>query len=251
MRSRSSRGSARGARIRFARDERRGATRPGRDRDHHARMGADRLHRLRRPAGAHRAAARALRRAPPLAGRAHVRGRDRGLQPAAGPGVDAARDPLRVALRGSAGALVGGLGSSCPRAAGDARARRGLPRRAPPAASGAPAPARAPPSPRWRRRPASRLLVPELRRAAGAPRRRRIAYVAAGAVAAATVGPWLVLVLLACGRARARPAAQGRRPPASTRGRCSPPCRAAACGSPGPRSRSARSPTAAASSSSR
>jgi chromate transporter len=43
------------------------------------------------------------------------------------------------------------------------------------------------------------LLVPALRRGDGAPRARRIAYVVAGALAAATVGPWLVLVLLAAG----------------------------------------------------
>jgi chromate transporter len=43
------------------------------------------------------------------------------------------------------------------------------------------------------------LLVPALRRRDGAPLARRIAYVATGAVAAAVVGPWLVLVLLAAG----------------------------------------------------
>jgi chromate transporter len=43
------------------------------------------------------------------------------------------------------------------------------------------------------------LLGPALRRREGAPRARRLAYVAAGAVAAAIVGPWLVLVLLAAG----------------------------------------------------
>jgi chromate transporter len=46
-------------------------------------------------------------------------------------------------------------------------------------------------------------LVPgSLRRAAGIPGRRRwLAYALLGAVAAATLGPWLVLVLLACGAA--------------------------------------------------
>ncbi|MEA2281465.1 MAG: chromate transporter [Solirubrobacteraceae bacterium] len=43
------------------------------------------------------------------------------------------------------------------------------------------------------------LLVPALRRHEGAPRARRIAYLAAGAVAATAVGPWLVLLLLAAG----------------------------------------------------
>jgi chromate transporter len=41
--------------------------------------------------------------------------------------------------------------------------------------------------------------VPIWRRAAGTRRRRVLAYALAGALAAATAGPWLVLVLLACG----------------------------------------------------
>jgi chromate transporter len=51
--------------------------------------------------------------------------------------------------------------------------------------------------------------LPIWRRAAGAPRGRIVAYALAGALAAAAVGPWLVLVLLACGAlelARERPA---------------------------------------------
>jgi chromate transporter len=43
------------------------------------------------------------------------------------------------------------------------------------------------------------LLLPGLRRTHGARRRRWLLYVALGVVAAATVGSWLVLVLLACG----------------------------------------------------
>ena len=43
------------------------------------------------------------------------------------------------------------------------------------------------------------LMGPSWRRAHGAQRARWVAYVLAGAVAAALVGPWLVLVLLACG----------------------------------------------------
>jgi chromate transporter len=43
------------------------------------------------------------------------------------------------------------------------------------------------------------LLLPAFRRDEGAPRARRTAYVLAGGVAAAAVGPWLVLVLLAAG----------------------------------------------------
>ena len=54
-----------------------------------------------------------------------VRGRDRGLQPAAGPGLDAARDLLRAGgcAAGSA-ALVGGLAFIAPGPGRDPRARR-------------------------------------------------------------------------------------------------------------------------------
>jgi chromate transporter len=45
----------------------------------------------------------------------------------------------------------------------------------------------------------ARLAVPAWRRAAGAYRSRLVAYAALGAVSAATLGPWLVLVLLGCG----------------------------------------------------
>jgi chromate transporter len=44
-----------------------------------------------------------------------------------------------------------------------------------------------------------RLAVPAWRRRRGASRGRLVAYAAVGAVAAATLGPWLVLVLLGCG----------------------------------------------------
>jgi chromate transporter len=47
----------------------------------------------------------------------------------------------------------------------------------------------------------SSLLPASWRRAAGASRRRWLLYLVAGAVSAATLGPWLVLVLLACGAA--------------------------------------------------
>jgi chromate transporter len=45
----------------------------------------------------------------------------------------------------------------------------------------------------------SSLLPASWRRAPPASRRRWLAYLAAGTAAAATLGPWLVLVLLACG----------------------------------------------------
>ncbi len=43
------------------------------------------------------------------------------------------------------------------------------------------------------------ILPPMVRRAAGSQLARLVAYAGAGGVAAATVGPWLVVVLLACG----------------------------------------------------
>ena len=60
-------------------------------------MGSDRRHGLRGPAGAHRAVAPPLRGSAWVDRASGVRGRDRGLQPAAGTCVDAARDPLRLA----------------------------------------------------------------------------------------------------------------------------------------------------------
>ena len=69
------------------------------DRDDRARVDAHRVRRLRRAAGAHRAAARAVRRAPRVDRGARVRGRARGVQPAARPGLDAAGDLQRVAGR--------------------------------------------------------------------------------------------------------------------------------------------------------
>jgi chromate transporter len=65
------------------------------------------------------------------------------------------------------------------------------------------------------------LLVPSWRRASPdrGRRARWISYLLAGGVAAATIGPWLVLVLLACGLAelaiRQRPIRQRRRAPGS------------------------------------
>ena len=62
-----------------------------------SRMGADRLRRLRRAAGSHLAAPPPRRRRARGGSQADgVRGRGRGLQPAAGPGLDAARDSLRT-----------------------------------------------------------------------------------------------------------------------------------------------------------
>ena len=97
-------------------------------------MGPDRLHRLRRTASAHRAAAQALRRAARLAVRRGVRGRDRGQQPDAGAGLDPARDLLRLAAgRPGGGAAWRGLLHPA-RPGGDPGTGRALPGRAPAAA---------------------------------------------------------------------------------------------------------------------
>ena len=77
-----------------------------------------------------------------------------------------------------------------------------------------------------------------------------VVYLARSArVAAATVGPWLVLVLLGCGVDRARACGARGDADRSRCRRCVGDRRrpAACCRSPGSRSRSARSPTAAAS----
>ena len=62
-----------------------------------AGVGADRLPGVRRPADPHQDAAGPVRAAPQMDGPGGIRGRDRGLQPAARPGLHAARDLLRVA----------------------------------------------------------------------------------------------------------------------------------------------------------
>ena len=70
---------------------------PRRSRDRPEGVGADRLHRVRRPARAHRAAAQLCVDDQAVAGRAGVRGRHRRLQPAARPGLHPAGDLLRLA----------------------------------------------------------------------------------------------------------------------------------------------------------
>jgi chromate transporter len=59
------------------------------------------------------------------------------------------------------------------------------------------------------------LLPPNWKRAAGSRRARWIGYLLAGGAAAATIGPWLVLVLLGCGVVEL--AIRHRPPPAATR----------------------------------
>ena len=79
---------------------------------------------------------------------------------------------------------------------------------------------------------------------------RWLGYLAAGAAAAALIGPYLVLVLLACGLLElARPARRRAAGAAGAAGRAAAAASPAAARRrwPGPRSRSARSPSAAAS----
>ena len=177
--------------------------------------------------------------------RARVRGRDRRLQLLPGPASTAARDLLRLAA---------------PRAPRRARRRRRLhPARAghhPRPRGALPGRLAAAHRPRRRRRRRRRRrggrrpgrawsLVPESRRRA----RSRAALArlpARRAAASATLGPWLVLVLLGAGLvelALSGGAAAGCSPPARRR---SPPP-AGSRRSPGSRSRSARSRSAAAS----
>ncbi len=75
----------------------RGASRGAVVHRHSAGVGTDRLPRFRRPARAHRAASRAVRRAAEVVDRRAVRARTGGHQPVARPSLDAARDLLRMA----------------------------------------------------------------------------------------------------------------------------------------------------------
>ena len=80
-----------------------------------ARMGAHRRDRLRRPAGAHRAAARARGGAARLDPGARLRGRQRRLPAAPRPGLDADVDLLRAPRRRATPARSpAGSPSSCP-----------------------------------------------------------------------------------------------------------------------------------------
>ena len=182
--------------------------------------------------------------------RARVRGRDRGHQPPARPGLDAAGDLLRVAAaRSCRGArrrarLHRPGADRHPRAGGPlpghVAARRGCSARAP---------ARAP------RSPPSRCTPPRAsrRRAGGGRPRSRHAGSSTPSrarVSAATVGAWLVLVLLACGAVevavRRGGVDRGAAPVAAAARRRR--RRPVGCSrSHGSRSRSGRSPTAAAS----
>ena len=135
------------------------------------------------------------------------------MQPAPGPGLDAARDLLRAAASaGPAGAIVGGLGFIAARGRPDpgavgavpvaARRRRGCAARAPGRAR------------RSRRSPCGAglgLARPSWRRAATARPGgcRWLAYALLGGAGAALIGPYLVLVLVGCGAGRARAVGAG------------------------------------------
>ena len=185
-----------------------------------------------------------------------VRGRERGLRPAARPGLDPARDLLRLPGRWPAGSdrrrarvhpprrrprprAVGAVLRTRPAALG-ARRRRGRGRRR-----------------RGRGRRCGALAAACRASSACATTARRrarwIVYLAAAAAGAALIGPYLVLVLLACGLVelalQRRPARRAR--PALGAARSRSPRRpwrwAGSARCAGRRSRSARSPTAAAS----
>ena len=97
---------------------------------HHRRaVGTDRLHRIRRPARAHRVAARPVRRTQAVDQPARVRGRHRGVQPAARPGIDPARHLLRLARRRPAGSDRRWRRVHRARARAHPRPRRAVPRR--------------------------------------------------------------------------------------------------------------------------
>ena len=163
------------------------------------RIGAD---RLRRAAGAHRAAARARGRAARLDPGARVRGRQRRL-PAAARARPRRRCRIYCARRvaGNAGALAGGLAFILPGLRPDARDRGGR-AAGRPAGVGRAGSARGGRGGRRRRRPgrarSSRAASVARRRAARAGARARL-RAARRARRPCAVGPFVVLVLLACG----------------------------------------------------
>ena len=126
----------------------------------------------------------------------------RRLQPPPRAGLDPAARLLRVAPARRGRRDRGRAGVHPARAGGDDRARRAVPRRRRAAAGArrrAPAPARR--SRRWPCTPRGGSCRRAARGPRGAARRRWAVYAAAGALAAALAGPWLVLVLLAAGAA--------------------------------------------------
>ncbi len=184
-------------------------------------MGTNRLHGLRWAARAHRLVARALRRSKGVADRHRVRGRGRDVQPLARSRFDAAGDLLRLARRRAGRRRRGRRGVHPPGTGGDPRAR-GVFLGSPPdwvrgAGAGAGAAVAAVAV------HAGLGLVPESWRRSPA-HWRWIAYAALGGVAAATLGPWLVLVLIGCGAVEValQNVERARRASVSTPGRSPP-----------------------------
>ena len=126
-------------------------------------MGPDRLHRLRRPAGAHRAPAPALRRGRGWIEAPSSRTRSPPATCCPGPPRPSSRSSAPGGSAGASAALVGGARLHRARAGHHPRPRGALPRRLAAALGrGAPAPAPAPPSRRSPSRPSLGLL-PESR----------------------------------------------------------------------------------------
>ena len=180
----------------------RAADHPGRAvvRRDRAGVGADRLHRLRRPARSHGAVARAVRGAAAMARRRPVRAGDRRDQPAARARLHAAGDLLRVAAaRHARERCSAGCASSLPGLVADPRTVGAVPVGLAAALAagrghGAGA-AVAAVAVRAGLGVAAPIWAPRSRR--GAP--RVLAYALAGGARRGPRRPWLVLVLLGCG----------------------------------------------------
>jgi chromate transporter len=161
----------------------------------------DRGDGLRRPARSHRPAASPGGSPGGLDGRPRLRGRQRGLLAAAGAGLDAAGDLLRLRVGGWPGAIVGGLGFVLPAVVIILALSVVFLAQQPPlwvrgAGAGAGAAVAA-----VALRAGIDLLGPSFARVRedGREEHRWFVYLGLGALAAALVGPDLVLVLLACG----------------------------------------------------
>ena len=159
-----------------------------------------------------------------MAGRAGIRGRHRGLQPAAGPAFTELAIFCAWRVRGRLGALAGGLAFIVPGLVCILALSALFLEGTPPLWVREPGPGRAPPWPRSRSRPAGPCSGPagRARRAGPGRRFRWAAYLLAGGAAAATIGPWLVLVLLGCGVAELAVGARAGsgRTPAATDASC-------------------------------
>ena len=224
---------------------------------HHHRqgMGTHRLHRLRGPPPTSRCSAHSAsneRLAQPW----RVRGRHRRREPAPGPRLHPAGHLLRLAAAGRQGCLGRRPLLHCARPGRHPGALGAVLRPMRPLWVRGPPPAPAPPWRRWRcRRRSASCPAAGGGPVVAAARARWVTYLVLGRLAAATVGPWLVLVLAACGLSRPRVRRPRRAGPARTASGARPvavvalPRPGGSAPSPGSPSRWACSPTAAASSS--